>query len=173
MAAKNAVSKVDWTKITSGLGLGKETLTELGAFRARHAAAAAKNASLKASIPEVDLARYKSILKDQRAVEQAQKVLSEFKPVSYDVAKFTSAIDAFEGRAVEAAKATVNKISSEEKDLQSTLSNIQDARPFEDLTITEIAEAQPQITHAVETMIQKGKWTVPGYREKFGEFSLM
>ena len=80
--------------------ISAETLSELGAFRARHAAAAAKNASLKASIPEVDLARYKSILKDQRAVEQAQKVLSEFKPVSYDVAKFTSAIDAFEGRAV-------------------------------------------------------------------------
>jgi hypothetical protein len=36
---------------------------------------------------------------------------------------------------VEAAKATVEKISSEEKDLQSTLSNIQDARPFEDLTV--------------------------------------
>lgn len=77
-----------------------ETLSELGAFRARHAAAAAKNASLKATVPEIDLARYKSILKDQRAVEQAQKVLSEFKPVTYDVAKFTSAIDAFEGRAV-------------------------------------------------------------------------
>ncbi|KAI5448827.1 ATP synthase d subunit [Naganishia albida] len=173
MAAKNAVSKVDWTKITSGLGLGKETLSELGAFRARHAAAATKNASLKATVPEIDLARYKSILRDQRAVEQAQKVLSEFKPATYDLAKFTSAIDAFEGRAVEAAKATVEKISSEEKDLQSTLSNIQDARPFEDLTITEIAKAQPQITQAVETMIQKGKWSVPGYREKFGEQSLM
>lgn len=144
-------------------------------------------------------------MKDQRAVEQAQKVLSEFKPVTYDIAKFTSAIDAFEGRAVsvgvsctktisdfvmsqvEAAKATVEKISSEEKDLQSTLSNIQDARPFEDLTvcaevvaegifsdpcsliqITEIAKAQPQITQAVETMIQKGKWSVPGYRVRSG-----
>lgn len=62
------------------------------------------------------------------------------------------------------------------------------------LQITEIAKAQPQITQAVETMVQKGKWSVPGYRvrskspkrsstfadhpcgrpqEKFGEFSLM
>lgn len=30
--------------------------------------------------------------------------------------------------------------------------------------ITEIAKAQPQITEAVETMIKKGKWSVPGYR---------
>lgn len=59
-----------------------------------------------------------------------------------------------------------------------------------------MSNARPEIRSAVETMIKKGKWTVPGYRvsrpspfhfssgrrtvaddlpsqEKFGEFSLM
>jgi predicted nucleic acid-binding Zn-ribbon protein len=37
---------------------------------------------------------------------------------------------------IEAAKATVQKISAEESSLQKTLSNIKDARPFEDLTVS-------------------------------------
>jgi hypothetical protein len=70
--------------------------------------------------------------------------------------------------------------------LKDTLSNIQDARPFEDLTVgllalgslhdpssltstsclqvTEVSKARPEITKAVETMLKKGKWSVPGYR---------
>lgn len=30
--------------------------------------------------------------------------------------------------------------------------------------MTEVANARPEISKAVETMIKKGKWTVPGYR---------
>lgn len=48
--------------------------------------------------------------------------------------------------------------------MNETLANIQEARPFEDLTVDEVAKARPEITKAVETMIKKGKWTVPGYR---------
>lgn len=95
------------------------------------------------------------------------------------------------------------------KELQATLANIEDARPFEDLTVCvtvpsrqllttdwrclqaeEVGDAHPEIRKAVETMVSKGKWTVPGmcsvlpvyhhvltrcigYREKFGEMSLM
>lgn len=110
------------------------------------------------------MARYKSVLKDQSAIQNAEKVLSSFKPVTYDLGKVTGVVDAFEARAVEAAKATVEKITAEESNLQATLSNIKDARPFEDLTVKEISESQPQITKAVETMVKKGKWSVPGYR---------
>ena len=56
--------------------------------------------------------------------------------------------------------------------------------------VDEVAKARPEITKAVESMLKKGKWTVPGYRvsneptfdrsdkadarkEKFGEFSLL
>ncbi|RSH93919.1 ATP synthase d subunit [Saitozyma podzolica] len=173
MATKSAATAVDWTKIYTGLGLGKETLHELQAFRARHTSAMNRNVALKATTPEIDLEHYRSVLKDQNAVANAEKVLSGFKPVDYDVSKWNGVVDAFEGKAVAAAKETLTKISSEESSLKDTLSNIQDARPFEDLTVTEVSKARPEITKAVETMLKKGKWSVPGYREKFGEFSLM
>ncbi|ORY28274.1 hypothetical protein BCR39DRAFT_535232 [Naematelia encephala] len=173
MAARSASASVDWTKIYTQLGLGKETITSLQAFRGRHTAAVNRNAAIKSSIPELDLSSYKSVLKDQQAVQLAEKVLSEFKPVDYDVTQWNKAVEAFETKAIQAAKETVSKISTEEKNLQDTLSNIKDARPFEDLTIHDVAKARPEVRKATETMVKKGKWTVPGYREKFGEFSLM
>lgn len=154
----------DWSKIYSSLGLGKETISELQAFRARHSAASNRNAALKSTMPELDLEHYKSVLKDQSAVQNAQKVLSSFKPVDYDVSKWNEVVKSFEGKAVAAAKETVSKIAEEEKSLNSTLSNIKDARPFEDLTVAEINKAKPEIEKSVETMLKKGKWTVPGYR---------
>ncbi|KAK6903154.1 hypothetical protein I203_108417 [Kwoniella mangroviensis CBS 8507] len=173
MATKSAATAVDWTKIYTGLGLDKTTLTSLQSFRARHSTAVSKNSALKATVPRIDLSHYKSVLKDQQAVSLAEKVLKDFKAVDYDVAKWNEVVGAFEGKAVAAAKETVNKIQTEQSSLQATLSNIQDARPFEDLTVDEVAKARPEINKAVETMIKKGKWSVPGYREKFGEFSLM
>lgn len=32
------------------------------------------------------------------------------------------------------------------------------------LQVTEVSKARPEITKAVETMLKKGKWSVPGYR---------
>jgi F-type H+-transporting ATPase subunit d len=107
------------------------------------------------------------------------------------------------------AKETEAQIDVELKDLQATLANIQDARPFEDLTVRfhpplpclfreqtwlttrwrwaftcamidqpelqveEVGQAHPRILETVENMVKKGKWTVPGYKEKFGDLSLM
>ncbi|WWC89774.1 uncharacterized protein L201_004700 [Kwoniella dendrophila CBS 6074] len=173
MAARSAATNVDWTKIYTGLGLDKTTLSNLQAFRARHSTAVSKNSALKATVPQIDLSHYKNVLKDQQAVSLAEKVLKDFKAVDYDVSKWNDVVGAFEGKAVSAAKETVSKIQTEQSSLQATLSNIQDARPFEDLTVDEVAKARPEISQAVETMIKKGKWSVPGYREKFGEFSLM
>jgi F-type H+-transporting ATPase subunit d len=150
-----------------------ETITELQAFRARHSNASNKNAAIKASIPALDLSAYKAVLKDQRAIDVAEKTLSSFKPVTYDVSKWNAVVESFEGKAVAAAKETVSKISTEETSLKKTLSNIQDARAFEDLTVAEVGQAQPEIPKAVETMIGKGKWTVPGYTERFGVQSLL
>lgn len=31
--------------------------------------------------------------------------------------------------------------------------------------LDDVARARPEVTHAVESMISKGKWTVPGYTE--------
>lgn len=30
----------------------------------------------------------------------------------------------------------------------------------------DVAAARPQVVKTVDTMVQKGKWTVPGYKEK-------
>lgn len=69
---------------------------------------------------------------------------------------------------VEQAKATEAKIEAELKDLKATLKNIEDARPFDQLTTDDVLAARPEIGKTVEEMVKKGKWTVPGYYEKFG-----
>ena len=46
------------------------------------------------------------------------------------------AIETFETSAVAKAKETVAKVDVELKDLQATLANIENARPFEDLTVS-------------------------------------
>lgn len=50
--------------------------------------------------------------------------------------------------------------------MEATLDNIQSARPFDQLTLDDVAAARPEITKTVDTMVQKGKWSVPGYKEK-------
>ena len=119
--------------------------------------------------------------------------------MTYDVKTHVKAIETFEAKAVGAivpfilspphsclqvsrAKETETKIDEELKELQATLANIEEARPFEDLTVgsafnrkrryltntsqaNEVGEAHPRIVEAVETMIKKGKWTVPGKSE--------
>lgn len=101
-------------------------------------------------MPQLDLSHYKSILKNASAVEAAEKALSSFKPVDYDVSKWDKLVDAFEQKAVAQAKETVQKVDKEETDLKSTLSNITEARPFEDLTSDEAAAANPEISKATE-----------------------
>ncbi|KAH9041944.1 ATP synthase d subunit [Lactarius hengduanensis] len=173
MATKAATAAVDFTRIYSSLGLGKETVAALQAFRKRHSEAQRIAGQLNAQPTTVDLAHYRSVLKNKAVVDEVEKVLRDFKPVTYDVSAHIKAIETFETKAVAKAKETEVKIDVELKDLQATLSNIQDARPFEDLTVDEVGQAHPRILETVENMVKKGKWTVPGYKEKFGDLSLM
>lgn len=107
-------------------------------------------------MPQLDLSHYKSILKNASAVEAAEKALSSFKPVDYDVAKWNKVVEGFEAKAVAQAKETVTKVDKEETDLKSTLANITEARPFEDLTSDEAAAANPEITKATEVSVASG-----------------
>ncbi|KAI0069175.1 ATP synthase d subunit [Artomyces pyxidatus] len=173
MASKAATAAVDFTRIYSTLGLGKETVAALQAFRKRHADAQRISGTLNAQPTTVDLEHYRSILKNKAIVDEAEKILKDFKPVTYDVSAHVKAIETFEAKAVAKAKETEAQIDVELKDLQATLANIEEARPFEDLTVDEVGKAHPRILEAVETMVKKGKWTVPGYKEKFGDLSLM
>jgi F-type H+-transporting ATPase subunit d len=91
---------------------------------------------------------YRSVLKNKGIVDEAEKILCKFKPVTYDVSMHVKAIETFENKVVRflpslrtcpswiaKAKETKVQIDVELKDLQATLSNIQDARPFEDLMV--------------------------------------
>jgi F-type H+-transporting ATPase subunit d len=106
------------------------------------------------------------VLKNTAVVDQLEKVFKDFKAVDYDVSAQLKAIDAFEQKAVSSAEATSAQIESELKQLNTTLSDIEDARPFEDLTLQDLQKARPEIKDTVDTMVTKGKWTVPGYSEK-------
>ena len=131
-----------------------ETVAALQAFRKRHSDAERISGQLNARPTTVDLAHYRSVLKNKAIVDEAEKILRDFKPVTYDVNTHIKAIETFETKAVRIkksflagfflnagcfkiakAKETEAKIDVELKDLQATLSNIQDARPFEDLTV--------------------------------------
>jgi len=151
--------------------LHTETIASLQAFRKRHADAQRINAQLSAQSTTVDLAHYRSVLKNKSIVDEAEKLLRDFKPVTYDVSAQIKAIETFETKAVSPpaliltrgrmltrdmcfptlsafacafprrgpqvtkAKETEAQIDVELKDLQATLANIEEARPFEDLTV--------------------------------------
>ncbi|KIP09828.1 hypothetical protein PHLGIDRAFT_115984 [Phlebiopsis gigantea 11061_1 CR5-6] len=173
MASKAAAKAVDFARVYSSLGLGKETVASLQAFRKRHADAQRIQSQLSAQPTTVDLAHYRSILKNKAVVDEAEKLLKDFKPVTYDVSTHVKAIETFETKAVAKAQETADKIDVELKDLQATLANIEDARPFEDLTVDDVLAAHPRIAEVVETRLKRGQWTVPGYKEKFGDLALM
>ncbi|KAI0029524.1 ATP synthase d subunit [Vararia minispora EC-137] len=171
--SKAAAAVVDFTRLYSSLGLGKETVAALQAFRKRHRDAQRVAATLSSQPTTVDFAHYRSVLKNKAVVDEAERLISSFKPVTYDVSAHVKAIEAFEVKAVAKAKETEAQIDIELKDLSATLKNIEDARDFEDLTAEDVGQAHPRIIEAVETMVKKGKWTVPGYKERFGDLNLM
>ncbi|KAG9104114.1 ATP synthase d subunit [Ceratobasidium sp. 370] len=173
MASKSLTAALDWTRIYSSLGLGKETVASLQAFRKRHTEAQRIHSQYAIQATTVNIAHYRSVLKNQAVVDEAERILRDFKPVTYDVNQHIRAIEAFESKAVAKAEETSVKIDEELKNLQSTLANIEDARPFEDLTVDDVAQARPEILKAVDTMMKKGKFTVPGYKEKFGDLSMV
>lgn len=122
-------------------------------------------------------------------------MLNDFKPQTYDIAAQTKALQSFETTAVRTrtisgtdtnamcvplwrgscfyvqvkqAEQSATKIEAELKDLKETLKNIEGARPFDQLTVADVIAARPEIAKTVEEMVKKGKWSLPGYEEKFG-----
>lgn len=70
------------------------------AFRKRHSDAQRALDALKNQPTTVDLSKYRSTLKNQAIVDEAEGLLKGFKPVAYDVAETLKAIEAFESKAV-------------------------------------------------------------------------
>lgn len=121
--------------MSSSLGLRGQTAASLQAFKKRSDDARRRVQSLSEQPSKVDFAHYRSVLKNQAVVDEIEKYYSTFKPVTYDVSRQIKAIEAFEAQAVKNAEETKGRVDLELKDLAKTLKNIEEARPFEDLTV--------------------------------------
>ncbi|KUJ23563.1 ATP synthase D chain, mitochondrial [Mollisia scopiformis] len=172
-AGRSAALKLDWAKVTQSLGLRGQTATSLQAFKKRNEDARRRVQVLSEQPSKVDFSHYRSILKNQAVVDEIEKHFSTFKPATYDVARQIKAIEAFEAQAVKNAEETKGRVDMELKDLEKTLKNIEEARPFEDLTVDEVAAARPDIDEKTSQLVSKGRWSVPGYKEKFGDLSIL
>ena len=77
-----------------------ETIAALQAFRKRHGDAQRIQAQLASQPTTVDLEHYRTVLRNKSIVDEAEKILRDFKPVTYDVSAHVKAIEAFETKAV-------------------------------------------------------------------------
>ncbi|KAL7272417.1 ATP synthase d subunit [Rhizina undulata] len=171
--ARSAALKINWAQVTTALGLKGQTVASLQAFKKRNEDARRKVVLLQDQPQEIDFSYYRSILKNQAVIDEIESAYKAFKPVTYDVGKQLKTIEAFEAQAIQNALATKEKVDAELADLQKTLKNIEEARPFEDLTVDDVAKARPDIDARTEQMVSRGRWMVPGYKEKFGDLSLL
>ncbi|CAG8578590.1 11982_t:CDS:2 [Racocetra fulgida] len=167
MASVRAAS-IDWSKLTVTLGLKKETITALQAFRKRNDEAKRVVSALKQQKTDIDFENYRNILKNKAIVNEAENVLKQFKPTKVDLEEQLKIVETFEKKAIDYAKKTVDKVDAELRDLQATLTNMEQTRPFKDISVDELVKAKPELNDIVEKMVKKGRWTVPGYEEKFG-----
>ncbi|ODQ82019.1 hypothetical protein BABINDRAFT_6635 [Babjeviella inositovora NRRL Y-12698] len=171
--AKSVSSKLDWAKVVSTLGLTGSTAASLTAFKKRNDEAKRSIVELSTQATQVDFAHYKSVLKNQQIASEIESAFAAFKPVTYDVSKQLQTIQEFEAKAVENAQATEAVVAKELADLKKTLSNIEEATPFDQLTVEDVVKAVPQIDDKVAHMVKQGQWSLPGYREKFGNLNVM
>jgi hypothetical protein len=125
--------------VTSSLGLRGQTVASLQAFKKRNEDARRRVQALSQQPTTVDFAHYRSVLKNQAVIDEIEKHFKAFKPATYDLARQIKAIEAFEVQAVKSAEETKGRVDIELKDLEKTLKNIEEARPFEDLTVVCIA----------------------------------
>ncbi|KAL8824350.1 MAG: hypothetical protein Q9170_008188 [Blastenia crenularia] len=194
-AGRSAATKIDWAHITTSLGLKGSTATSLQAFKKRNDDARRRLAALSQQPQSVDFSRYRSTLNNTAVVDEIEQHLKGFKPVTYDVGRQLKAIEAFEAQAVKSAEETKGRVDREVEALEKTLTNIETARPFEDLTVRvrsgnmernafandssswykqdEVAAAEPEIDKRTEQLVSNGRWEVKGYKEKFGDLSIV
>lgn len=137
---RSAALKLDWVKVSSSLGLRGQTAASLQAFKQRNETARRRLQALSEQPTAVDFAHYRSVLKNQAVVDEVERRFKDFKPAAYDVQRQLKAIDAFEVEAVRNAQAAKEKVDLELKDLEATLTNIETARPFDELTVVCVLE---------------------------------
>jgi hypothetical protein len=135
---RSAALKLDWTKLGTQLGLKGQTALSLVAFKKRHDDALRKVRTLAEQPQTVDFAQYRSALNNTAIVDEIEKQFKSWKPATYDVNRQLKAIEAFEAQAVQSAEETKAVVDQELKDLDKTLKNIEEARPFDQLTVVSL-----------------------------------
>ncbi|KAJ3294499.1 ATP synthase d subunit [Borealophlyctis nickersoniae] len=165
---RSAATKIDWAGLSTKLK--PETVAAINAFRRRHMDLTKTVADLKEANTSIDFEHYRRILKNQKVVAEAEKAFKSFTPATYDLAEQLRIIKEQESKAVSAAEATAQKVAGELGDLKKLLTNIETARPLEQLTIDDVAKAYPELMPTVDKMVRRHQWFVPGYYERFGEF---
>ena len=132
---RSAALKIDWNKISSSLGLKGQTAASLQAFKKRNDDARRKVNTLSQAPQTVDFAAYRDTLNNTTIVDEIEAEFKNFKPQTYDVGRQIKAIEAFEAQAVKSAEETKGKVDMEMKDLEKTLKNIAETRPWEQITV--------------------------------------
>lgn len=171
--ARSATNKLQWAKLMTQLKLTGRTASELSSFRKRNEEARRKLLELQSQPATVDFNYYRSTLRNKQVVDAIEKSFNSFKPVKIDTSKQLSTIQQYENLALQNARETEQIVNNELQDLKKTLQNIKAARPFDQLTVEELVKAKPEIDQKVEQMVKNGKWEVPGYKEKFGDLTVM
>lgn len=168
----SAVHRINWTALTAKLK--PEVAAGLNAFRRRHAELQQNVASLKEEIQNnpIEFNDYRSVLKNQGVVSEAEKVYKSFKPTTYNLSEQNKLIEKQQAVAVERAKKTAAIVKTELTDLKKLLKDIETARPVDQLTVDDVATAFPQLDETVANMVKRHQWDTPHFREKFGELQL-
>jgi hypothetical protein len=144
----------------------------LQAFKKRNDDVRRKVQLLSEQPTTVDFAYYRSVLKNTAVVDEIERRFNAFQPATYDLDRQLKAIEAFEVEAIRNAEATKEKVDLELKDLEKTLKNIEEARPFDQLTVDDVAAAEPSIDEKTAKLVSKGRWSVPGYKVRYFVLSL-
>lgn len=121
--------------MTASLGLRGQTAVSLQAFKKRNDDARRKVQALSETPTTVDFAHYRSVLQNSAVVDQIEAQFKAFTPATFDVGRQLKAIEAFEAQAVASAEATKGQVETELASLTETLTNIETARPLEDITV--------------------------------------
>lgn len=170
--AKSATTKIDWARIIPQLGLTGQTATSLSSFKKRNDEAKKVLFDLKSQSTSIEFNNY-SNLKNDKIVSTIKSDISSFKPSTIDLSKQLNIINSFEVKAIENAKETESLVLKELTELEKTLDNIESARSFDQLTVDDVVKARPDVEDKVQDMVSKGRFEVPGYKEKFGDLVIM
>ncbi|KAJ3373424.1 ATP synthase d subunit [Allomyces arbusculus] len=164
-----AAKALDFGRLTVTLRLKQDTVASLSAFRKRHEELVRTVAGLEEQRQSIDFAHYRSVLKNQAVVDQAEAALKAFTPAQYDLAAQLKVIEAYEAKAVERAQQTAAAVNEQLAELRETLENIEKARPIDQLTVDDVVRAKPEIETIVEERVKNGQWDVEEYNAKFGD----